>query len=136
MMLLAASAGCRDRQGAAPEPAPKVGETEPTTEELRQSGAEERREFIATARERMDKLNGQIEGLRDRMGEMNGERRDELEQRIRELEQARDKLANDLERAGDTTESQWSAFKDQLRSGMDEAERGYNRVLEDMKTNE
>jgi hypothetical protein len=94
----------------------------------------ERDEYRQTARARYDQLDRQINEMEADMKSAGNRVDAETRESYNDLRRQRDELGRQMDRMGDATEATWNDFKRGVDGAMDDLERGYNNVLEKMRT--
>ena len=91
-----------------------------------------RRQWVESTRDTLDVLDKKAAEARRELEEAGEDA--EVRQRLDDLEARRRRLSEELEKAGERSEEQWDEFKRDLDEASDELEQSYNRLLEDLKS--
>jgi hypothetical protein len=106
--------------------------------EVKAKFRQERDEFVASARARMEKIDARIDAIQadlDAQGtELKAEAKAELAELRADLEQQRVELKASLEAAGDVTEDRWDTFKRDSEAAFGKIEAGARTVVGKMKS--
>jgi predicted small secreted protein len=128
VLALVLLTGCNTDRTAANRDVDRAGETAAYNWER------ERDEYRQTARARYDQLDRQINEMEADMKRGGARVNAETREAYNDLRRQRDELGRQIDRMGDATESTWNDFKRGVDSAMNDLERGYNNLLERMRT--
>lgn len=102
----------------------KSGETSPTREKF----AEEKKEFKAKARARLDELGRKIDELESEFKKTGSEMKAETKEELQKLKEKRAALKKEMKKLKAKSKAKWKKAKQKIQAGEDELEEAYNKV--------
>lgn len=103
-------------------------------DKLQREFEETRREFTTKTRQQLDELDRKIQAAEARINEMGEDLQKEAREDLNALKEQRQKLAERLDQAEQTTRDAWERFEQDTRNAWNELEQAYNKALEKMQT--
>lgn len=128
LALLCSAAGCASEQPEAKDPSFETLREREIESERRQF-IQERRQEIAEVSKEMDELKGKLSQPSDAVGEP---KRAEWSNSLFELEQERDRLSAELERAEGASEEEWKQMRGDLPMAVDSLQAGVTKLGNDV----
>lgn len=128
--LLLGTAGCKEHDVGREADETTVGDEQHGDQEFQQA----KKAFIDSARRRMKQIDDKIAVLRRRAGTASDDAKLRTNEAIKDLQEERAEVETSLDRARAKSRDEWHDFENSVNRGLDRLERGYNDLLEQMKT--